>query len=136
MEFLEAVGPYRLTWLEKLELKYPGHIGLYYMAASVSFMSLNALFVKLCEELPTFELLFLRAIFTFLLLYIYVSKFRPDLQVDDKKNRNLILALSGIGFVIATFYIYGIDTLQLSEAITVLFTTPMWLGGLSWMVFG
>lgn len=78
----------------------------------------------------------MRSIFTFILLYFYVSKFKPDIVVDDKKNRLLILVLSGIGFIIAVFYVYGIDTLQLSEAVTVLFTTPMWLGGLSWLVFG
>jgi len=133
---LEMVGPVKLTFLEQLEINYPDKIGLYYMIASVTFMSLNALFVKLCSNLPVFELVFLRSIMTFILLYVYVNKFSPNLNIDDKKNKKYILILICTGFFVAVTYIYGIYSLDLSEAVTVSFTTPMWLGLFSWVIFG
>lgn len=133
---LEMVGPVKLTFLEELEIKYSEKIGLYYMIASVSFMSLNALFVKLCSNLPVFELVFLRSIMTFILLYVYVNKFSPNLEIDDKKNKKYILILIFTGFFVAVTYVYGIFTLDLAEAVTVSFTTPMWLGLFSWIIFG
>lgn len=128
--------PNTLTPLEKLEIDYPENIGTYYLIASAIFMSLNALFVKFSSHLPVYELIFIRAIMTFALSWVYISKFSPDLNIDDRKNKKFILYLSLLGFLVAVTYVYGIFTLDLSEAISVLFTTPMWIGLLSWVVLG
>lgn len=125
---------HQLTFFEKLEEKYEGKIGYYYMLVSVLCMSLNALFAKLLDDLPSFEILFFRSIFVIFLLYLHTKLFDPDLEIDDKKNKRIIIILSGLAAAAAAFYLFGITKLPLAAAVVLIYTTPMFTGILSYLI--
>ena len=122
--------------LESIEAKFPDSIGNYYMIISVCLMSLNALSAKLLEEFPTFEILTFRSILMLILLISYIYKIEPSINLNERENRGLILFQSGLLFLAATCYIEGIDQLNLSEAVAILYTTPLFIGILDWLIRG
>ena len=121
---------------ESLEAKFSDNIGNYYMIVSVCFMSLNALCAKLLEDIPTFEILTFRSFFVLIMLVGYIHKIDPNINLNERENRGLILIQSALLFVVATCYIKGINELNLSEAIAILYTTPLFIGILDWLVRG
>lgn len=125
---------HELTFFEKIEEKYEGKIGYYYMLVSVLCMSLNALFAKLLDDLPSVEILFFRSIMVIFLLWLHTKLFDPDIEIDDKKNKQVIIILSGLSAAAAAFYLYGISKLPLAAAVVLIYTAPMFTGILSYII--
>ena len=57
-------------------------------------------------------------------------------MINDSKNKKLIYYQSAIGFVMAACFIYGIKMLPMSEAVTLMYTSPVFSAGLSWYLLG
>lgn len=122
------------TIFQKLEEKYHSSIAYYYMILSALFMCSNAVFAKLLENIPPFELLFFRSILLVLFLAIYMSYFDRHITINDRKNRKLILFQSILAFFLGYCYFFGIKHLPLTEAIVVMYTNPMFTGFLAWLL--
>ena len=122
------------TFFQNLERKYKSRIAYYYMICSALFMGGNAVCVKLISRIPPFELLFFRSFFLILLLGVYISKIDKKVNINDKKNKKLIIIQSILAFILGYCYFYGIKNMPLSEAVVVMYTNPMFSGFLAWIL--
>jgi drug/metabolite transporter (DMT)-like permease len=70
-----------------------------------------------------------------LLLGCYIERYRPaEVRINDQENKKLIILQAILGFISAACFIYGIKYLPLSEAITLMYTTPIFTGIFAWYV--
>ena len=122
------------TVFQILESKYQSSIAYYYMTFSALLMCSNAVFAKLLENIPPFELLFFRSILLIVFLGIYIGYFDNQIPINDRKNRKIILIQSILAFFLGYFYFYGIKNMPLSEAIVIMYTNPMFTGFLAWLL--
>lgn len=133
------LDPYRSsnsdTVFGRLERAYPDKIGFYYLICSIAFMSLNAYFTQVANELPVPEITFLRSLFMMVGIYIFVSRYHSELNLGDRQYKKIVLILALIGFPTALSYVYGVVTIQLAEAVTIMISTPIFVSIFSWFIF-
>jgi len=123
------------TLFGRLERAYPEKIGFYYLLCSILFMSLNAYFTQMADELPVPEITFFRSLFMMVGIYVFISRYHADLDVGDRSHKKIVLILCLIGFPTALSYVYGVVTLQLTDAITIMISTPIFVSIFSWFLF-
>lgn len=123
------------TVFGRLERAYPEKIGFYYLLCSILFMSLNAYFTQMADELPVPEITFFRSLFMMVGIYIFISRYHADLDVGDRSHKKIVLILCLIGFPTALSYVYGVVRLQLTDAITIMISTPIFVSIFSWFLF-
>jgi len=123
------------TVFGRLERAYPEKIGFYYLLCSILFMSLNAYFTQMADELPVPEITFFRSLFMMVGIWIFVSRYHADLDIGDKSHKKVVIILCLIGFPTALSYVYGVVRLQLTDAITIMISTPIFVSIFSWFLF-
>jgi len=123
------------TLFGRLERAYPDKIGFYYLICSIVFMSLNAYFTQVADELPVPEITFLRSLFMMLGIYVFISRYHSELNIGDRSYKKIVLILCLIGFPTALSYVYGVVTIQLAEAVTIMISTPIFVSIFSWFIF-
>lgn len=118
-----------------LERLFPQRIGLYYLLCSILFMSLNAYFTQLADELPIPEIIFLRSLFMLIGLIIFLSKYNSDLDIGDKRYKSVVIILCVLAIPTSLSYVYGVVSLQLVDAMTIMISSPIFVSIFSWFIF-
>ena len=101
------------------------------MLAAVLAMSMNAFCAKMLFRVETFQILFIRSLFIFLIVGGVLSKRTTKVQ---RKNKQFLYWQSIIGFISSACFIYGIKYLPLSEAISIMYNYPIFTSIFSWIL--
>jgi len=123
------------TIFGRLERAYPDKIGFYYLLCSILLMSFNAYFTQQVGELIVPEINFLRSLFMMVGIYFFITRYKSELNIGDKRHKKVVLALCLIGFPTALSYVFGLVNWQLSEAVTIMISTPIFVSIFSWFIF-
>lgn len=124
------VGCWRRTteYINKLELSGGTKIGYFYILFSHFLSPLGSMFIQKLNGIPSYQLVYFRGIILFVVNWMACSSQKIELYSKvPTTNRKLFLrGLNSLfGFVV---WVYGLQNLPLSEAITLFQTGPVFTG--------
>lgn len=116
-------------------MRFPLTSGMRYMLLGTFLFSIGSLLIKMAGEhgVPTMEILFVRGVVGIMLCWMLVRR----AGVGMLGNRRFTLFARGLfGFVSLFAEFYAIVHLPLADATAILFSHPMMVAVLAWVVIG
>jgi len=105
-------------------LRLPNLGSLWMIVAAIGFATMGALVKVGAQKFSSAELVFYRSAFGLLVIYLYIAKRQLPLKTRFL-NKQIARAL--VGFASLVFFFYAIAHLPLATAITLNYTSPLFL---------
>jgi drug/metabolite transporter (DMT)-like permease len=110
---------------------------VYLLMASGCYAALNSIIKLLSHDLPPFELLFYRNLFSTITLLPLIFFYLEDFKVLVQKKSIMVNSIRGsLGFIGIGLWFIAMQSAPLTECIALSFTTPLFITVMAVLVFG
>lgn len=116
-----------MTFFSSFELSPKRAAVIYIFASSFLFAIMN-IFVKLCYEIPTYQIIYSRGIINIFLCYIVLINTNDSLFTKDSKTNKLLMIRGIMGGIALGLYFHALKLLPLSTANILMRMNPLWVG--------
>lgn len=106
----------------------PKRAAIIYIFASSFLFAIMNIFVKLCNEIPTYQIIYSRGILNILLCYIVLINTDDSLITKDSNTHKLLMIRGIMGGIALGLYFHALKLLPLSTANILMRMNPLWVG--------
>lgn len=120
--------------IEEWENRAGNNAAVAYFVLQLVFVCAVNFLIKYLDNVPIFEMIYLRTIFVFLLNFLIMSELGIDPYPEDERKMRFLILRGVFNYLATIFYLMSLKVLSVTRSTSLFYTFSIWIGFVGYLL--